>query len=117
MSKKLKILPIIFVVIFTAATWFYLAEFLDRKARKEISEFGETIVYQCSEDSQCISVELIDCCVTRRAINKRFKRYWNDKQKVIDELFTGLCPAISCPPQETGRPKCVNKECKLINIK
>lgn len=110
---RLPILATIFFFVIFFTSFYYWDVYQNKKGSEEIRIFGESIMYQCEKNSQCIQVDVLGCCPNKDSINKKYKSYWSEKQSLYADIK--VCPAIVCPSLKSGSPKCVNNRCELID--
>ena len=117
MIKKLMILMVVIVIFISGCE----TEEEDTELKLKDLPFkpleDESIIYECKEDNECISVSP-GCCGCNAggpaiAINKEYRSYWNNK-------FLNLCIRVLCTAVMSNdwtcfaQPKCVEDKCQLI---
>lgn len=120
MIKKLIILMAVIVIFISGC------ETEDKDTELKLKDLpfkpleDESIIYECKEDNECISVSP-GCCGcsaggTAIAINKNYQNYWSNK--LLPTCMRVLCTAVMSNDWTCfAQPKCVKGKCQLIKNK
>ena len=115
MKKFLIIFLIILAIIDGGLTYQYFV--MINHGKSLLNKTGIEPMYQCDQDSDCISVPGIPCgCSSgggNTAINKDYQTAWTQKKARESKGF-GCMAVISQDWSCSAKAKCVNYKCELV---